>query len=104
VRVFKACAIIFLASSAVPTYAERLWEDMGIDLGAGKYMWATLDYDQNCGFNVQAGSNNTNISGNASNCSKEMNGYWAVQACGSSNGSLYGGPEEVIREIVSLCN
>jgi len=83
--------------------AERLWEDMAIRLNSGNYIWATLDRDSGC-YNISVGSNDTNISGVASNCSREIDGYWSVRACGSHEGAYHGGPGEVIQKIVNMCN
>jgi len=72
-----------------------------IQLSNGKYMWARLDRKNDC-FELLVGNTDTNIWGNASNCSQEIEGYWSVQSC-SGRDSLYSvGPSEVINKIVSM--
>ncbi|WP_202934522.1 hypothetical protein [Vibrio navarrensis] len=81
--------------------AERVWEDTNIKLSDGSYLWATVDYNGGC-YNLLVGSTN-GISGNASNCSSNINGYWSTHACGSNLGGVNGGISEVINAILRGC-
>lgn len=83
--------------------AERLWENYSIGLASGNQIWATVDKNQDC-FNLTVGSSGTPISGVASNCSGDVNGYWYISANGKDVASFKGGPDAVISEIVQLHN
>ncbi|EIY4763873.1 hypothetical protein NMS67_003679 [Vibrio cholerae] len=86
-----------------PAIAERIWEDTNIKLSDGRYIWATVDYNGGC-YNLFVGSSSsTEISGNASNCSSNINGYWSTHACGSNLGGVNGGISEVINAILREC-
>ncbi|SEH07827.1 hypothetical protein [Candidatus Venteria ishoeyi] len=102
-KVYSVAVLLAGSCFMASAHAERLWEDMAIRLSSGNYMWATLDRNSDC-YDISVGSNDTNISGIGSNCSREIDGYWSIRACGGHAGSYRGGPSEVINKIVSMCN
>ena len=84
-------------------FAQKLWENLNIELSGGKYIWARLDRDSSC-YNILVGSpagSNTGIYGNASNCSKNIDGYWSVNGCGHGSDTVHGGLSDVVKHIVN---
>ena len=82
------------------SYGKILWEDsLYMRLDDGNYVWARLEH--NSCYDIYVGSTNGKISGNASNCSDELNGSWSIFVKG--NEVFYsGGKEKIIKKILDM--
>ena len=73
--------------------AKTVFEKYGISIGNGKYIGININWDGSCYNLVVAGD----AHGSASNCSKNINNYWAL---GGGCGSITGGVEDVVNKIL----
>jgi hypothetical protein len=87
-----------------PAAAEKIWEDSYIELTGGGSIWARVDSESGCPYKLLVGSSTTNISGGGANCSENPDGIWALNACGKIDNLFRGSVEDVINEIIRLCN
>ena len=84
-------------------YRTSILKKYNIDVGNGKTIWLTVDLIDNYGkcFNLAIGGD---YYGSASNCSADINGYWAYTGCGSSQRSTNGGVSDIATKILQECS
>ena len=107
----KYMAAIALVVSALSTNAAfavkcegsgKISENMAVKLSSGKYIWHVLRCNRGC-YEINVGSNETNINGVANNCSDDLNGIWVVAGC-DANETIRGEPGTVINKIIGQCS
>lgn len=98
----KILALLLLTSQAATAHADTIWEDYSIELNGGGTIYAVLEDNRGC-FNLLVGSSNTNISGNASNCSRKIKGGWSISACGERSTLSNHGLKDVLNKIIKMC-
>lgn len=87
------------------SYADTtvLFEKYGITVGNGKNVWIkvhSIDNYTKC-YELLVGGDYT---GNASNCSDNINGEWSYYACGKSKRIAKGKPIEIANKIFKECS
>ena len=90
----------FLYTSSVN--AEKIWEDMDIELPNGKHIWAKVNKRNDGCYSLLLGGSGMN--GTGVNCSSSLRGNWSVTACSTGGVLVYGGVNKVINNIVNRCN
>jgi len=80
-------------------FAKTVFEKYGLEIGNGKTVWLRADWDGSC-YTLDMGGDRY---GSATNCNREVNNYWSVSGCGSSQSSINGGVTEVANKMLELC-
>ena len=83
---------------------DSIWSRGCIKLNNGSTIWANLLRKSGGCWSLLVGSSETNIYGNCSNCSNDMNGYWSCNASGYGSFSYQGDPSNAVNSIVQRSN
>lgn len=83
---------------------DSFWSRGCITLNDGSTIWANLLRKSGGCWSLLVGSSETNIYGNCSNCSNDINGYWSCNASGYGSFSYQGDPANAVNAIVQRSN
>jgi len=78
---------------------KTVFEKYGVGIGNGNTVWLRVDWDGSC-YTLNMGGDRY---GSATNCSGEINNYWSVSGCGSSQSSVNGEVTDAANKMLELC-
>jgi hypothetical protein len=79
--------------------ANTVWYKSYVSISNGSHIYARVYRSQGC-YSLLVGSVDSSISGNCSNCSDSINGYWSCHANGTGSFSVNGNQVQAANRIV----